>query len=72
MLDYISDDEEDNPKPTRENIEFFFENNNDLQNDDQIVEQREEQRSKPREEVRVEIETPTPNKNLEKKITLLN
>ena len=41
MLDYIFDEEEDNPKPIRENIEVFFETNNDLQNDVQIVEQRE-------------------------------
>ena len=30
MLDYNSDEEEDNPKPIRENIEVFFETNNYL------------------------------------------
>ena len=48
MLGYIFYEEEDNPKLVRDNIEVFFETNNDLQNDVQIVEQREEQRSEPR------------------------
>lgn len=30
ILNYISNDEEDNPKSVRDNINFFFETNNDF------------------------------------------
>lgn len=37
-----------------------------MHNDIQFFEKRGEQRSRPREEIRVEIETPIPNNNLAK------
>ena len=54
------------PNANHENINFFYENNNDLQHEIQVLEQREEPRSRPREEVIIELVTPTPNKNLTK------
>ena len=41
MVDYISDEEEDNSGIARQNAEVFFETKNDLQNDVLIVEKRE-------------------------------
>ena len=66
MIDYNSDEEEDTTGIVRQNVEVFFETNNDLQNDVQTIEQRGEQRSKPREEMRVELATPTSNRNVTK------
>lgn len=50
----------------RQNVEVLFETNNDLQND-VSVEHREDKRSEPREEIRVEMSTPTSNRNMTKK-----
>ena len=66
MLEYNSDEEEDNSGIANRNDEIFLETNNDLQNDVQIVEQRGEQSLGPREEIRVEVETPASNKNMKK------
>ena len=65
ILDYNSDEEEDNYEIFRQNVEVF-EANNDLQNDVLTVEKRGEKRSEPRDEIRVEMSTPTPNSNLTK------
>ena len=68
LVTIIDDDgEEDNSRIVRQNVEFLFKINNDLQNDVLTIEKREEQRFEPREEIRVEISTPTPSKNLTKK-----
>ena len=56
-----NEEEEDNSRIVRKNVEVFFETNNDLQNDVQVVEQRDEPRSEPREEVRIELVSPTSN-----------
>lgn len=56
MMDYNSDEGEENPRIVRHSGEFFLDTNNDLHNDVPIVEKRGGQR--------VEIATPTPNKNL--------
>ena len=42
----------------------MFKTNNDLQNDVLTFEHRGEHSSEPREEIRVEMSTPTPNRNL--------
>ena len=64
MLDYNSYGEEDNPKFDIENVEALFKTNNYLQNDVQIIEQRGEKNFEPRSEIRVELVTPTSNKNM--------
>ena len=48
-MDYNSNEEEDNTRIFRKNVEVFFETRNDLQNDIQIVEQRGEKIFEPRE-----------------------
>ena len=53
MLDYNSDEEEEYSKLVRENIKVFFETNNDLQNDVQIIEQGKEKIFEPKEEERL-------------------
>ena len=66
MVDYNSDDEEDNSRIFRQNAKIFFETSNDLQNDVLYVEHREEMRFVPRDEIRFEMTTPTSNKNIKK------
>ena len=65
MVDYNSDEEEDNSRFVRQNVEVLFETNNDLQNDVSIR-HREDKRSEPREEIRIEISTPTSSRNMTK------
>ena len=64
MVDYNSDDEEDNFRIVRQNAKVFFETSNDLQNDVLYVEHREEMRFVARDEMRFEMTTPTSNKNM--------
>ena len=66
MVDYNSDDEEDNSRIIRQNAKVFFETSNDLQNDVLYVEHREEMRFSPRDEIRFEMKTPTSKKNMKK------
>ena len=66
IIDFNSDDEEDNFRIVRQNGEVFFETNNDLQNDVLTIEQRGKQRSETREEIIVEMSTLTSNNNLKK------
>ena len=63
LVDCNYDEEDNNSKIVRQNAEVLFETNNDLQNY-VFVEHREDQWTKPREEIRVEISTPTSSKNM--------
>ena len=65
MVDYNSNEEEDNSRIVRKNAKFIFETNNDLQNE-VSVENREEKRFELREEIRVEMSTPTFSKKMTK------
>lgn len=64
MIDYNSDEEENNYRIVRQNVEVLFETNNDLQNDVLCVEHREEQKFESRDERRVEISTPSSSRNM--------
>ena len=64
MIGYNSNEEESNPRVVSQNAEVLFKTNNDLQNDVLTFKHRGEQSSEPREEIRVEMSTPTPNKNM--------
>ena len=55
MVDYNSDEEQDNIGIVRQNVEFITKTNNDLHNGNQI----EEMRSYPRVEERVYLTTPS-------------
>ena len=60
MVDYNSNEEEDNYGIVRHNAKVFFETNNDLQNEGH---KRQEQSSKPLDEPRIVI-TPNSGKNM--------
>lgn len=63
MVNYNSNEEENNSRIVRHNTGVLFKTNNDLQNDVLNFEHRGEHSFEPREEIRVEMSTPTPNMN---------